>query len=354
MRKSAGFLCLISALGISGSVAPAAACAGIVCREPTIAPRVDKLPLNASHVVVTDFARNAEGHTEVVIEELAGDQVVGTKDFDTLEVGKRYRVSAITTCDEESQAQVSAEPLEFEVTAPAPLPASLGKIQLLGSGIGEVPIEVDTGSCYDLFEVGYTDVQPDFAGVDPRIRAALVNYRVMVDGSAFTWPLSYDDYLDDGLGGDPFAAEPWRAPGAFRLWTWCDGLNAGSNGAKYGLAAGEHQVYVEATIPDGQGSIVKSAQRNVVLSCDGAGEADDGSEDTDDDVGETTDGGHVDFPGGDASEPEGMEPYGSGPTLHRPAKSGCAVGLGSAEAGLLTVSWLGLLGLALLRRRPSR
>lgn len=342
MRKSSHLpISFAVVAALTAGAAPAHACSGFLCLPPELSPVGSTVPANLGAFFLdhgltsTSFAAE---ELEIALEQLpaagapvplAIDRVARTAGGSwlvpaaPLEVGSRYRLSAAKRCTWESGGEMQSEllparPLEFEVARAALVPASLGTTLKSAIDVGDIPVTSSAGGCWEDLEVTYVDVQPDFAGVDARFRPVLTNYRVIVDGEAFSWQLSANGVLGyEGI--DPYADAPWRKPHVFRLWTFCgDPASDPEGAASQGLPPASHEFYVEAEVPGPEGAVIRSTSQFVTLTCD---ETQDGGDMAEDPDGAEPDGGEPDGgePGGDDTddaqdgEPEPDEGPASGP-----------------------------------------
>jgi hypothetical protein len=356
MRKSSSLplsFAVVAALAVHA--APAHACSAFACLPPELSPATSAVPANLGAFFLDHgLTRTAYAteELEVVLEQLpdAGAPVPLSIDRVTraaggswlvpegpLEVGSRYRLSATKRCAWDSGGEVQSElltasPLEFEVTPAAVAPDSLGATLKTGPDVAEIPVSSSGGGCWERLEVHYIDVQADYAGVDARFRPLLTNHRVIVDGEPFSWRQSATG-TTAWEGVDPFADEPWRQPGVFRLWTYCGTPESDPEGAaSYGLAPGTHQFHIEAEVPGPDGKVVRSATQVTVLTCDETQDGGDMADDPDEDG--TDAGAHGDdaSDGAEDGEPADDEhaaddgPSDEGDDITRPERKsrGCA------------------------------
>lgn len=328
MRDLLRPLVCLAALVASSAPSPASACSGFPtsCSAGVLLPASKLIPQNAT----TFLYRAGAGERDAVLEELvegspsasiALEQVaeptggIWLVPGASLAVGKRYRLTVSHPCESwnEEPPEVVTAVREFEVTEAVPIPETLGALQILSSGDGSIPVENDA-ACWEEIDVNYVDVTPDFAGVDPGLRAVLIKHRVIVDGASFSWEMSANGSLEDESGHDPFADEPYRKQGVFRLWTWCAG-GADDNVQRHGLSPGSHEAVVEAEIPGPERKVLRSVPVTVELDCEpppscSGDDCADGSSDGDDDGAEGGDGsdGAEDGDGSDGTDEPGSEP----------------------------------------------
>ncbi len=220
---------------------PASACAANVCDPGEFIPHEGgAVPVNAPALgwrpPIESGKRSARpgvrlirlDEQKLIDVELIGDD--GTALFAirpaALVEGVRYRL-------ESNAGSCTTAPVEFDVVKGAPLPRTLGKPVVAGSGLKDIRVWTSSGACYAPLPVTWLDIHLE--------RAAEV--------SAWEDLLVYRAIVDD----EPWAPSVEGAPesGTSAVFSECPGSvqHVDPGIQEHGLTAGEHGFKFEADLP---------------------------------------------------------------------------------------------------------
>jgi hypothetical protein len=168
---------------------------------------------------------------------------------ETLIVGETYRFDDGFDCYGRTIAGL------VTVSPSAPLPTTLGTLQLSPLEVGDLLVLTTAGSCSDTITAAQVRaVLHPSADAEPWLGAFL--FETLVDGQAWT--------PSHSLVSSAVAGGSWEGRGKDLFYRRC----SASTMLWQGLAAGPHQAVLRATLP-GSSVVLETAPVSFVLSCDG-------------------------------------------------------------------------------------
>lgn len=318
------FLAAIGSGALAVSEGIASACSAPICYGKTselLPLRGKTIPSNAPGVLVfsarvgsapdpaTAFTKSTPGGPEAVAftrERAAGrpDLFVPTEGF---EVGASYEVTVASTCESEEPPTTT----QFTVGPAVAKPTTLGTLQRTDAGVK--PLRVAAGAqCSVQISAAQVSFEVAFSA-EAKPWEALLQYETIVDGKP--WRASSD------AGMQVHPAGSWKGLGKDLVYVSCE-----ANGS-LGLAQGQHQAVVRATLPGNPAVTVESAPLVFDLNC--------GSPTT---PPTTPDSGPVAPPSATAPGATPSTPSGTSPST----SSGCSATASEGSKGSLVLAGIGV------------
>ena len=318
----------------------ASACSAPICygRRTELLPQPGKtIPSNAPGALVfaarvasasepaTAFTKSTLGGPETVAftrERATGrpDLFVPTEGF---EVGATYEVTVASTC-ESGEAPTA---IQFTVGPAAAKPTTLGALQRTDAGVK--PLTVAAGAQCSV-QVSAAQVSFEVAlSAEAKPWEALLQYETIVDGKP--WRASSD------AGMQVHPAGSWKGLGKDLVYSSCEAKGAPGAAGSPGLAQGQHQAVVRATLPGNPAVTLESTPLLFDLSC--------GSPTT---PPTTPDAGPVAPPS--ATVP-GATPSTPSETSTPSTSSGCSAAPSEGSKGSLVLAGIGVAAFVVARRR---
>lgn len=266
-----GALFLLAGLA-SLPASSAQACSGLPCWPGRVLPMGGRVPLNQLTLIwetpqrmigVRDpvtphlYLRTAGNRSELPLREAGSGLAVKLTPDVPVAAGSQLLFEWADDCS--VRATRSAM---FEVTDAAPLPNTLGKLQVLDEERGPVLVSVSTGECAAPVQGVYADLSVELSA-EAVPYADVLRYGLVVDGSSGP---SYG-YNPGPYGSLPRVGATMQGPGRDRVFVLC-GEHRGER-LDMGLKAGVHRVQMVAWLPDD--SKVVSDEIEVELRCEADG-----------------------------------------------------------------------------------
>jgi MYXO-CTERM domain-containing protein len=311
----------------------ASACSAPVCFGATselLPLRGKTIPSNAPGILVfsarvgstqdpaTTFTKSTPGGPETVAftrERAAGrpDLFIPTEGF---EVGASYEVTVASTCESEEPPTTT----QFTVGSAAAKPTTLGTLQRTDGGVK--PLRVAAGAQCSV-QISAAQVSFEVAlSAEAKPWEALLQYETIVDGKL--WRASSD------AGMQVHPAGSWKGLGKDLVYVSCE-----ANGS-LGLAQGQHQAVVRATLPGNPAVTLESTPLVFDLNCGSPTPP------------TTPDSGPVAPPS--ATVP-GATPSSPSETSTPSTSSGCSAAASEGSKGSLVVAGIGVAAFVVARRR---
>lgn len=345
-RKHTSLAALLILGGYLALPAPlASACSGPICPTLEIYPPSGELPAlleafrvqggTADGLTVSLFRTDLAEMSNQAVDIVQRGAETWLAPTQPLVAGAHYVLEVTQPCGHGEMAVTARG--EYDVLEPAPWPESLGNVQIVGEGKGEVPVE-HGASCYESIAVNYADVRPSLSVEHEGLRTRFADYRVSVDGKVFSWSLSANGGFFSDNGESEPSNEAWfKEPDVFRLWTYCAETGDTEQPSSSGLTPGRHSVVIEARLPAVDGRWIRSHDTEVTLACPQA------------DAGATANDGGPRPPTSDADDGRGDD---SNENKRSTGSRGC--NLAETPRGSWPMTWVitGSLLLLLRARRP--